>query len=317
MKYLYYLMCSPKYRQEIIASATGTTVKHTSPSRIQAFRFELPGLDEQHAIASLLGALDDKIELSRKMSATLEAMARAIFKSWFVDFDPVRAKAEGRRPEGMEDATAALFPDRFGEDGLPEGWRRESLDNLAVFLNGLALQKYPPKGSGDLPVIKIAQLRAGSSSGADLASGDLPADYVVRDGDLLFSWSGSLMQRVWTGGIGALNQHLFKVTPINRPKWLCYLWIDQHLPEFQAIASSKATTMGHIQRHHLKEASCILPPAKLLKRANEFINPLFERSIACALECRTLASLRDTLLPALISGRLRLADAGRILDATS
>ena len=109
-----------------MASATGTTVKHTSPNRILAFKFKLPPPYEQKAIAHILGTLDDKIELNRRMNETLEAMARAIFKSWFVDFDPVRAKAEGRQPEGMDADTAALFPDSFEDSPqgkIPKGWR--------------------------------------------------------------------------------------------------------------------------------------------------------------------------------------------------
>ena len=148
----------------------------------------MPTISEQRFIARILRTLDDKIELNRRMSATLEAMARAIFKSWFVDFDPVRAKAEGRQPAGMDAATAALFPDRLGDDGLPEGWGERPLDSLANFLNRLALQKYPPTGSDSLVVINIAQLRRGNSEGADRAAADIPPQYVVGDGDILFSW---------------------------------------------------------------------------------------------------------------------------------
>ena len=188
---------------------------------------QLPPLPEQRAIAHILGTLDDKIELNRRMNATLEAMARALFKSWFVDFDPVRAKAEGR-DTGLPREIADLFPDGFEESAVgevPRGWRVRGLDEIARFLNGLALQKYPPKDGRSLPVVKIAQLRAGNTDGADAASADLDPDYIVQDGDLLFSWSGSLECVVWAGGPGALNQHLFKVTSTEYPKWLCYMWI--------------------------------------------------------------------------------------------
>ena len=128
--YVYYLMCSAEYRHELLASATGTTVKHTSPDRIGQFRFSLPPLSEQRTIAHVLGTLDDKIELNRRMNETLEAMARALFKSWFVDFDPVRAKLEGRwrRGESLPGLPADLYhlfpnrlvPSELGE--IPEGW---------------------------------------------------------------------------------------------------------------------------------------------------------------------------------------------------
>jgi type I restriction enzyme S subunit len=205
----------------------------------------------------VLGALDDKIELNRRMNATLEAMARALFQSWFVDFDPVRAKQEGRKPTGMDDATAALFPDSFRESDvgeIPEGWDVLSLDKTAQYLNGLALQKYPPGDGPTLPVIKIAQLRKGDSCGADRCNTELPPEYIVQDGDVLFSWSGSLEVELWCGGLGALNQHLFKVTSSEFPKWFYLLWTLHHLSEFRLIAAAKATTMGHIQRGHLTAA---------------------------------------------------------------
>ena len=123
-RYLYYVMCSAEYRQEVLASVTGTTVKHTSPERIKRFRFLLPPLPEQRAIAHILGTLDDKIELNRRMNETLEEIARALFKSWFVDFDPVHAKMEGR-DTGLPSDVAALFPNRLVDSELgeiPEGW---------------------------------------------------------------------------------------------------------------------------------------------------------------------------------------------------
>ena len=129
-KYIYYVMCSTEYRHEVLASATGTTVKHTSPDRIKQYRLSLPPLTEQRAIAHVLGTLDDKIELNRRMNETLEEMARALFKSWFVDFEPVRAKMEGRwrRGESLPGLPAEhydLFPARLVESELgeiPEGW---------------------------------------------------------------------------------------------------------------------------------------------------------------------------------------------------
>ncbi|NLE46697.1 MAG: restriction endonuclease subunit S, partial [Chloroflexi bacterium] len=271
----------------------------------------VPPLPEQRAIAHILGTLDDKIELNRRMNATLEEMARTLFKSWFVDFDPVRAKMEGR-DTGLPAEIEDLFPDGFEESELgevPRGWRTKGLDEIARFLNGLALQKYPPKDNRSLPVIKIAQLRAGNTDGADVASAELEPDYIVQDGDLLFSWSGSLECVIWAGGPGALNQHLFKVTSVEYPTWFCYMWLHQHLGDFRHIAAGKATTMGHIQRHHLSDAKVVLPPPKLLDAANGVIGPLIERTWHQTVQSRTLAMLRDALLPKLISGEVRVGDA--------
>ena len=216
---------------------------------IPSFELNIPPREEQTKIAGLLGSLDDRITLLRETNATLEAIAQSLFKSWFVDFDPVRAKAEGRQQEGMDATTAALFPDSFEESELglvPKGWTVRSLDSIADYLNGLALQKFPPSEDSWLPVIKIAQLRKGDTVGADRAGRNIKPEYVIQNGDVLFSWSGSLEVAIWCGGEGALNQHLFKVTSAEVPKWFYYLWTRQHVPAFQQIAASKATTMGHI-----------------------------------------------------------------------
>ena len=311
-RYLYYVLCSREYRNEVLASATGTTVKHTSPERIKRYRFPLPPLPEQRRIAHVLGALDDKIELNRRMAKTLDAMARALFRSWFVDFEPVRAKLDGRwRPghslPGLPADHYPLFPDTLAPSPLghiPDGWQVRGLDSIAAFLNGLALQKYPPTDESALPVIKIAQLRAGHTLGADWASGDLPQQYKVHDGDVLFSWSGSLELVVWAGGEGALNQHLFKVTSETYPQWLYYHWVREHLPYFQDVAAGKATTMGHIQRHHLTEALTVVPHQETLSAMDELMQPLSNLSLSLRLESRALAAQRDALLPKLVSGEV-------------
>lgn len=266
---------------------------------------------EQHAIADILSTLDDKIELNKKISETLDAMARALFKSWFVDFDPVHAKAEGR-DTGLPDHIAAFFPNSFEDSSrgeIPKGWTVAGLDEIGTFLNGLALQKYPAGEGGSLPAIKIAQLRSGTTEGADRVSIDIPPAYRVNDGDVLFSWSGSLECVVWTSGPGALNQHLFKVTSQQYPKWFYLGWIRHHLPGFKAIAAAKATTMGHIQRHHLREALVVIPPGTFVEDVSAIFGDFLTFSINVMLQCRTLSTLRDSLLPKLLSGELRVGNA--------
>ena len=242
--------------------AGGSALPYLTVGALSKLEIAIPPLREQRAIAHILGTLDDKIELNRKQNETLEAMARALFKAWFVDFEPVRAKMEGRwqRGQSLPGLPAHLydiFPDRLIESELgeiPEGWEMRSLDSIANYLNGLALQKFPPESETEfLPVIKIAQLRAGNTNGADKASTQIKPEYVVVDGDVLFSWSGSLEVEVWNGGRGALNQHLFKVTSNEVPKWFYFFATRQHLSDFRAIAAGKATTMGHIQRKHLRK----------------------------------------------------------------
>ena len=326
LRWAYYCLLT----YDINGMDSGSAIPSTSREAFYRLRVRVPPLKEQQAIACILGSLDDKIELNRRMNRTLEEMARAIFKSWFMDFDPVRAKAAVRRQHpkwsdeqvsraacpNLKPEIARLFPDSFENSELgeiPRGWKVKALDEIARFLNGLALQKFPPEKGGSLPVIKIAQLRAGNTSGADRASARLHPDYIVKDGDILFSWSGSLECVLWAGGAGALNQHLFKVISNEHPKWLCYFAVHQHLDEFRHIAASKATTMGHIQRHHLTAAKIVLPAdANLLSAIDAVLDPTFESLWEREVSCRTLAALRDALLPKLISGELRVPDAERI-----
>ena len=307
-RFAYYFLKSLDFKRY----NSGSAQPSLNRNYIHPIPVKIPPLSEQKAIARILSSLDDKIELNQQMNGTLEAIAQAIFKSWFVDFDPVRAKMDGRQPSGMDAATADLFPDSFEDSPLgkiPRGWTVNSLDKIANFLNGLALQKYPPTGDKYLPVIKIAELRRGVTESSGKASLDIPSEYVIQDGDILFSWSGSLVNCVWCGGKGALNQHLFKVTSVEYPKWFYYQWVNYHLLDFQAIAASKATTMGHIQRHHLTEAQVVVPPVDILQVMNKTMTPLLERVINNKLESRTLTSIRDTILQKLLSGEIRVEEA--------
>ena len=209
--FLYYWFLLAGRSEALEPFFTGTTIKHLTGKAIEELDIPLPPKPEQESIANTLRSRDDKIELNRQTNETLEALARALFKDWFVDFGPTRTKAEGGAPY-LAPELWALFPDALDDEDKPVGWEVRPLDEIARFLNGLALQKYPASGDEYLPVIKIAELRSGITEKSGKASLDVPPDYVVRDGDVLFSWSGSLVQLVWTGGKGALNQHLFKVT---------------------------------------------------------------------------------------------------------
>jgi type I restriction enzyme S subunit len=312
-EFLFFLLkwLRPRFA-EIARNKQTTGLGHVTIQDLKRMRVAVPNEREQAAIVQTIGPIQEKIDLNRRMNETLEAMARAIFKDWFVDFGPTRAKMEGRGPYLAADLWS-LFPDRLDDDGKPDGWKEQPLDQIADFLNGIALQKYPANGEESLPVIKIAQLRAGTAASADRASTAIPPDYVVEDGDVLFSWSGSLLHRVWTGGHGALNQHLFKVTSKQFPKWFFFYWIAEHMPSFQATAASKATTMGHIQRHHLTQAATVVGTSAVMKAADELSAPLFDRQIANDLESRTLAATRDLLLPKLMSGEVRIREAEKIV----
>ena len=294
--------------QDINRMNSGSAIPSTSRAEFYELPVRIPSLGVQQAIAQIIGTIDDRIRLSWQTSCTLEALTSTVFRPWFIDFDPVKVMQEDRNslyPEYVTDLfSGGLVDSELGP--IPEGWSIKSLDEIATFVNGLALKKYPPTGDAALPIIKIAQLRSGKLQGADLASAELDTKYVVYDGDILFSWSGSLECRFWTGGSGALNQHLFKVIPNAYPKWLCYFGILKHLAEFREIAAEKATTMGHIQRHHLSDAKQAVPPHDLLASLDRIIGPLVERMVAAAIEARGLETIRDALLPQLVDGRLEI-----------
>jgi len=314
-RFLFYCIASKEFVEESTRSSEGTRMPRAQWEFVSRIEKLMPQQLEQRAIGNILGALDNKIELNRQMCKTLEDTAQAIFKSWFVDFDPVHAKAAGKQPVGLKPEIAALFPDSFVDSELgeiPKGWRVTGLDSLGTFLNGLALQKYPPLNDDSLPVVKIAQLRTNDTTNSDRASANIGSEYIVNDGDILFSWSGSLECVIWFGGAGALNQHLFRVTSAQYSKWFLYMWIHRHLPEFRHIAAGKATTMGHIQRHHLEDAKVLVPPTDLLSMQDQIMEPLIDAIVSRSLENRKLTDLRDTLLPKLISGELRVKDAERI-----
>lgn len=317
--FLNYLLQSPKYREIFSRIATGTAIHNLSQDALKHISVRLPSKAVQDEVTMMLGKIDDRITLLRQSNKSLEAIARTLFTSWFVSFDPVRAKAQDHEPEGMDAPTAALFPSEFQElngSSVPIGWIEAPLDSIATFLNGIALQKYPAvMGEDSLPAIKIAQLRCGSAEGADRISPALPPQYLIRDGDLLFSWSGSLEVEIWCGGDGALNQHLFKVTSDTYPQWFIYFWLREHLAHFREIAESKVTTMGHIQRHHLKEALVAVPPTDTIQKLGETIEPLLNRAIQSRLQMSNLAELRDMLLPRLISGKLRVPEAEKMVEA--
>lgn len=313
--FLYYALTAAKPVLLGLVSAAGHGTGVLDTDRLRSLEIPDLPLDEQRTIAETVGAVDDKIEVHRQTNETLEGMAQAIFRDWFVDFGPTRRKAAGEvDPVAImggltpDPALAALFPAAFGNDGLPVGWSERPLDSIAEFLNGLALQKHPAKsGEPDLPVIKIAELRNGLSDRTNRAARTLPAKYIIKNGDFIFSWSGSLMAKVWTEGEGALNQHLFKVSSDAYPQWFYALWVQHHMPEFQLIAASKATTMGHIQRMHLTNAATTCPPDSTIKAMSSIMQPLWDRMIHNELENRTLAEARDYLLPRLMSGAVRVA----------
>ena len=318
--FLFYLMASREFADAATRGSGGTKVSQARWERISRYEVLMPPLGDQHSIARILRTLDDKIGLNRRTNQTLESMARALFKSWFVDFDPVRAKTDGiwRRGKSLPGLPAHLyevFPDGMVESesgDIPEGWDLRTLDEIAGFRSGLALQNHrPASGEPRLPVVTAAQLRNGQADGKEWAKGSIAPEYVIDDGDVIFSWSGNPLVKVWCGGRAALDQHLFKVIPFECPKWFLLSWIEQHPKEFQGIAADGATTPECIRHNHLPELKCIVPGKNSLDAVNDVFESLLARQILNNIQSRSLVNLRDALLPKLISGNLRVPTATR------
>ena len=294
-EYIYWLLKTPLYVNHIRSCQSGTTVRMITKANIEDFRFKAPGRKERDRISHFLKSLDDKIEVNRRINDNLEQQAQALFKSWFVDFEPFRDKPFVESELGM----------------IPEGWKVDSLSSIADYINGLAMQKYrPTEGEVGLPVLKIKELGQGNTDdSSELCSPSLIGEkYIIDDGDIIFSWSGTLMVKVWCGGKCGLNQHLFVVEPKDYPHWFAYQWTRHHLDNFIHIAKDKAVTMGHIKRGELDKAKVVVPDGTSMAAIDSMMKPLHSQIISNKIESRRLAQLRDTLLPRLMSGEIKVGD---------
>lgn len=294
--YLYYLLKEEHFSKYLVGTAQGSANQASITLKdIFGYSFSAPSeIKDQHRIASILSSLDRKIELNNKINADLEEMAQAIFKNWFVDFEPFK--------------NGKFVDSELGK--IPEGWKVGRLTEIASYMNGLAMQKFPPENNEDsLPVLKIKELGQGfCGTDSDRCSCNIKDECKIHNGDVIFSWSGTLLVDVWCGGDCGLNQHLFKVTSKDYPKWFYYYWTKHHLQEFIHIAKDKAVTMGHIKRGHLEEAMVAIPDNDSMEKAHELFEPILSKMISLRLENSRLSLLRDTLLPRLMSGELEVPE---------
>ena len=333
MGYIHYLMRSPAYRHMVVSTATGSTVKHTSPDRILAYEFSLPSFPEQKQIGEMLSFLDARITLLHETKATLEAIAQALFKSWFVDFDPVRAKVEGLEPEGMDAATAGLFSDSFEESELglvPKGWKLVPFGELLIHTIGGDWGDETPSEKNDTRVAiirgtDIPDLQSGAANRVPLryTSTKKLATRKLQDGDLVLEVSGGSKDQP-TGRALYLTEALLGqfdcpvepasfcrlLRPIDRNIGLL---LAQHLTYIYGIGKTweyqnQSTGIANFQTTHFLESELVaVPPREVLAVFADVVRSIVDRGHLSQIQ--NLASLRDTLLPRLISGQLRLPEA--------
>jgi len=276
--FFYYFFKDKETHRYLANQSSGSANQaNISKNDILGLTSEIPEPPEQKAIAEVLSSLDDKIDLLHRQNLTLEQMAETLFRQWFVE-------------EAKED------------------WKEKPLSSIATFLNGLACQKFPPKNEVEkLPVLKIKQLRNGFSEDCDWCTTDVKPEYLIKNGDVIFSWSASLMVKIWDGDNCILNQHLFKVTSDEFPKWYYYLWSKHHLKEFISISASHATTMGHIKRGDLDNAIVLVPIDDEMIEFSEIQTPIIDKIISNNKQLKKLVSMRETLLPKLVSGEIKVS----------
>lgn len=317
LDFLYYVISNEQYEKFLFNAGSGSGQPNLSPDTIKAIEIPFPPYSTQCKIGKILKSLDDKIALSRKTNETLEQIAQTLFKSWFVDFDPVRAKAEGRQPAGMDEATATLFPDSFEESELgviPKGWEWKTLYDTAEYVNGTAFREtdFSCDNTG-FPIIKIAELKQGLAASTRYTNTAIPQKYFIDNDNILYSWSGSPETSLdvfkWFGGKGWLNQHIFKLNfLIEKHKYFVYFLLKQIKPQLIEIAKQKQTTgLGHITIADMKRIQIQFPDKPVMDIFVERIKPLYEKESLLQKEIIRLAEIRDTLLPKLLSGEISLS----------
>jgi len=289
------------------AHLVGAVQQHFNVESARQIRLRLPPLPEQRAIAHILGTLDDKIDLNRRMNETLEAMARAIFKCWFVDFDPVRAKAEGRQPEGMDAETAALFPDGFEDSALgkiPRGWRVGRVYEIADVIYGAPFSSklFNSTGNG-LPLIRIRDLATHRPE--VFTSEEHPNGRVIRSGDVVVGMDGEFRIHHWRGEPALLNQRVCCFEP--KPG-VSRVFVSETISEPMAFfeRSKTGTTVIHLGKADIDTFRVLVPSNEVQSAFAKLAEPLLEGRLAAAQESRTLAAIRDALLPKLLSGEIRV-----------
>ena len=270
--YIYYFVLAN--RNKLVHLGNGSVFVNLKKEILENYEIDVPDLRIQQKVTDCLSAFDEKILINNKAIENLNEQARTIFLKHLDVFDSV-----------------------------PSGWTKKPLDEIAEYLNGLAMQKFPPeKESESLPVLKIAELKKGyCDDDSDRCTTKIKPQYYVYDGDVIFSWSASLFLDFWCGGTAGLNQHLFKVTSKDYPKWFYYSWTQFYLDDFIREAQSKATTMGHITRDRLSNAIVLIPDKKTFEKLDKIIAPIYELVIQKKLENLSLGRMRDSALDYLFS----------------
>ena len=317
-EFAYYLTQSEAVRSYAIGQMTGTSGRQRVPTdSLDHLMVPLPPLPEQRAIAHVLGTLDDKIELNRRMNETLEAMARALFKDWFVDFGPVRAKMAGHEPYLPPDVWS-LFPDRLVPSELgdiPAGWEVKGLGDVASVTYGapFSSKRFNDSGVG-LPLIRIRDLATHNPK--IFTDEQHPKGYLVQPGDIVVGMDGEFRAHIWKGTPAWLNQRVCHCKPLaGIPGTFLIEALARPLLEFER--GKVGTTVVHLGKGDIDTIEMAVPTMEALDVFGRLSDPLNQQIVNNALESRNLATARDALLPSLVSGEVRMGETRSPLTALS
>tara|TARA_B110000090_G_scaffold135969_1_gene149623 strand:+ start:190 stop:1437 length:1248 start_codon:yes stop_codon:yes gene_type:complete len=299
-KFMGFYLRSKLFRKTMSNNAVMTLRASFNEDMFSYLDLLLPEYPKQKKIGDYLYLLNQKIETNNKMNAELEAMAKLIYDYWFVQFDFPDEDGKPYKSSGGK----MVYSEELKQD-IPEAWEVKSLMDIASFTNGVACQKHRPQdGADSYRVIKIREMGGGFTDSSEWVSKSIPDKVVVNNGDVLFSWSATLSVMIWAGGIGGLNQHIFKVTSDKYPRTFYYFEVLRYLEHFKMMAELRKTTMGHITQDHLKQSRISIPDDGLVESLHEKLNPMFQQMVCVLEENQKLAELRDWLLPMLMNGQV-------------
>jgi type I restriction enzyme S subunit len=300
-KFIYYALFRDDFFIHMMKGAKGTKMPRGDKSHILEFLIPNFEINLQKKIVQVLSSVDQKIDINRKIIEQLEGLSKTIYGYWFEQFEfPNHSNKPYRSSGGIMTWSEEL------KRSVPDGWQIGSLLDIAEFQNGLACQRYRPNGGDSLRVIKIKEMNEGFSKNTELVRATVPSKIIIENGDILFSWSASLDVIMWAGGKGALNQHIFKVSSSEYPKFYYYYELVNYLSHFKMMAENRKTTMGHITQEHLQQSRILIPPVDLLKQLEKILEPNLSKIILLKAEIFELSSLRDWILPLLMNQQLQI-----------
>ncbi len=331
--FIYYLARDPSFRTFAIHSMQGSTGRQrVDADSLRSFEFILPPIEEQRRIAHILSTLDDKIELNRQMNETLEATARAIFKSWFVDFDPVKAKMEGHKPVGMDAETAVLFSSAFQDSPLgkiPNGWAVEKIGNLIEIVKGRSYRSSELTES-DVALVSIKSIMRGGGYQPGVVkpyTGKYNPEQVITPGELVMAYTDLTQEAEILGKPAIVREeenyqtlvpslHLRIIRPLESTVsvWFLYCLFRERRFQSHIYGYANGTTVLGLSKDGVPSYQFALPPEKIRCLFDSVAKPLFAKIESNENESRTLAKTRGTLLPKLLTGEIRVDEVNEILE---